>query len=261
MTGATGLLGIKHAEAIAEYGGNPILLDLSQESVNDLSQRINKNYGVISKGYKVDITDEKMLQDNVHKVLRSYGKIDGLVNNAANNPQVNEYDGVNFSRLENFPIDIWNKDLAVGLTGAFLCAKYYGYEISRNPNGGSIVNISSDLGIIAPDQRLYSDSSLKEEEKKVKPVSYSVVKTGIIGLTKYLSTYWAHRNVRCNAICPGGVYNDQPKEFLDKVHKRIPLNRLANPYEYQGTLIWMLSNSSSYLNGAVISVDGGRTAW
>ena len=128
--------------------------------------------GVISKGYKVDITDEKMLQDNVHKVLRSYGKIDGLVNNAANNPQVNEYDGVNFSRLENFPIDIWNKDLAVGLTGAFLCAKYYGYEISRNPNGGSIVNISSDLGIIAPDQRLYSDSSLKEEEKKVKPENF-----------------------------------------------------------------------------------------
>jgi NAD(P)-dependent dehydrogenase (short-subunit alcohol dehydrogenase family) len=167
----------------------------------------------------------------------------------------------NFSRLENFPIDIWKQDISVGLTGAFLCVKHYGYQISKNPEGGSIVNISSDLGLIAPDQRLYSNPELSESQQPVKPVTYSVVKTGMIGLTRYLATYWSEKNVRCNAMCPGGVENGQPDSFLSDVSSKIPMNRLAKSDEYQGTLIWMLSDASSYLNGAIVPVDGGRTAW
>ena len=148
----------------------------------------------------------------------------------------------------------------VGLTGAFLCAKHYGHAISQNPAGGAIINISSDLGLIAPDQRLYSKGGLSSDNP-VKPVTYSVVKTGLIGLTRYLATYWAEQNVRCNAICPGGVDNGQPDAFLEKVHSRIPMGRLAHRSEYQGTLIWMLSGASSYLTGAVVPVDGGRTVW
>ena len=163
--------------------------------------------------------------------------------------------------MENFSIDIWNKDILVGLTGSFLCAKYYGQVISQNPNGGCIVNISSDLGLIAPDQRLYAKKSLSEELQPVKPVTYSVIKSGLIGLTRYLSTYWIDKNVRCNAICPGGVENGQSDDFLNEVILRIPMNRLAKSDEYQGTFIWMLSDASSYLNGAIIPVDGGRTAW
>ena len=184
-----------------------------------------------------------------------------MVNNAANNPKVEDSNEVNFSRLENFPLDIWHDDISVGLTGAFLCAKHYGFAISKNPNGGSIVNISSDLGLIAPDQRLYSKTGVNESLQNVKPVTYSVVKTGLIGLTRYLATYWPDKNVRCNAMCPGGVENGQPKEFLKEVSARIPMARMANAGEYQGTLIWMLSDASSYLNGAVIPVDGGRTTW
>ena len=131
----------------------------------------------------------------------------------------------------------------------------------RLPNGGAIVNISSDLGVMAPDQRLYAEEGVVDDKQNVKPVTYSVVKSGMIGLTRYLSTYWAEKNVRCNAMCPGGVENGQPDDFLDKVNSRIPMNRLANADEYQGTLLWMLSDASSYLNGAIISVDGGRTAW
>ena len=167
----------------------------------------------------------------------------------------------NFSRLENFPLDVWNQDIAVGLTGAFLCAKYYGYQISQNPNGGSIVNISSDLGVMAPDQRLYAEEGVVDNRQNVKPVTYSIVKSGMIGLTRYLATYWAEKNVRCNAMCPGGVENGQPNDFLNKVNSRIPMNRLADVNEYQGTLLWMLSDASSYLNGAIVSVDGGRTVW
>jgi NAD(P)-dependent dehydrogenase (short-subunit alcohol dehydrogenase family) len=261
ITGATGLLGRKHAEAVAAYGGHPVLLDLSEEAVTSLANDLNKQFGVNASGYQVDITDESRIEENVQQLIERYGRVDGLVNNAANNPKVEDSSEKNFSRLENFPVDIWNQDVAVGLTGAFLCAKHYGYEISKNKEGGSIVNISSDLGLMAPDQRLYTQVGLPEEQQPVKPVTYSVVKTGMIGLTRYLATYWADKNVRCNAMCPGGVENGQPEAFLTEVSSRIPMNRLAQADEYQGTLLWMLSDASSYLNGAIVPVEGGRTAW
>ncbi len=261
MTGAAGLLGQKHAEVIAAYGGNPILLDLSKDAVEVMAKKLNQQYAVKSAGFAVDITNELQVERNAAYLIDQYGKIDGLVNNAANNPKVEANVDKNFSRLENFSLDVWNQDIAVGLTGAFLCAKYYGYQISKNPEGGSIVNIASDLGLIAPDQRLYAKQGLLEEQQSVKPVTYSVVKTGLIGLTRYLATYWADKNVRCNAMCPGGIENGQAEAFLKKVSSRIPINRLANVNEYQGTLLWMLSDESSYLNGAIIHVDGGRKSW
>ena len=261
ITGAAGLLGRKHAEAIAAYGGTPVLLDLSQKKVDDLAVQLNDMYDVNTSGFVVDITKESQVKRNLDLLIERYGKIDGLVNNAANNPKVEDNSEKNFSRLENFPLDVWNQDIAVGLTGAFLCAKYYGYQISQNPNGGSIVNISSDLGVMAPDQRLYAEEGVVDNRQNVKPVSYSIVKSGMIGLTRYLATYWAEKNVRCNAMCPGGVENGQPNDFLNKVNSRIPMNRLADVNEYQGTLLWMLSDASSYLNGAIVSVDGGRTVW
>ena len=261
ITGANGLLGQKHAEVVAAYGGNPILLDLSITDLEILSDKLNQKYSVKSAVFMVDITDESQVKANALLLIKKYGKIDGLVNNAANNPKVENSSKDNFSRLENFPINLWNKDLAVGLTGSFLCSKYYGYQIAQNPKGGSIVNISSDLGLIAPDQRLYSKPGLKEAQQAVKPVTYSVVKTGIIGLTRYLSTYWADKNVRCNAICPGGVENSQSDEFLNEVYSKIPMGRLARADEYQGVLLWMLSDASSYLNGAIVPVEGGRTVW
>ena len=261
ITGATGLLGRKHAEAVACYGGTPILLDLSQQAVDSFANELNDKYKIDSVGFAIDITDEKAIENNAKLLIDKFGKIDGLVNNAANNPKVEESSDKNFSRLENFPLNIWNDDINVGLTGSFLCAKHYGFAISKNKNGGSIVNISSDLGLIAPDQRLYAKDGAADDKQNVKPVTYSVVKTGLIGLTRYLATYWADKNVRCNAICPGGVENGQTEDFIKEVSSRIPMNRLADAGEYQSTLLWMLSNSSSYLNGAIVSVDGGRTAW
>jgi NAD(P)-dependent dehydrogenase (short-subunit alcohol dehydrogenase family) len=184
-----------------------------------------------------------------------------LVNNAANNPKVESDEEKNFSRLENFQLDSWDQDLLVGLTGAYFCSKHYGTQIAKNSYGGVIINISSDLGLISPDQRLYRKEGVKEDCQSVKPITYSVVKTGLIGLTRYLSTYWADKNIRCNAMCPGGVENGQPEDFLKEVNARIPMGRMANADEYQGTLLWMLSDASSYLNGAIIPIEGGRTAW
>jgi len=261
ITGAAGLLGKKHVEVVAAYGGIPILIDLSQDAIDEVVLEINSQYNVQAAGYVVDITDESQIKSNVETIVRQYGRVDGLVNNAANNPKVEDSSEKNFSRLENFLLDTWEQDIAVGLTGAFLCTKHYGYQIAKNADGGSIVNISSDLGLIAPDQRLYTQIGLPEQQQPVKPVTYSVVKTGLIGLTRYIATYWAGKNVRCNAMCPGGVENGQPEDFLKEVTSRIPMNRLANADEYQGTLLWMLSDASSYLNGAIVPVEGGRTAW
>jgi NAD(P)-dependent dehydrogenase (short-subunit alcohol dehydrogenase family) len=226
-----------------------------------LANELNIKYDVGAIGFSVDITDEESIKNNAELLINDFGRIDGLVNNAANNPKVENISDVNFSRLENFPLNVWVDDIAVGLTGSFLCAKYYGHKISQNPNGGSIVNISSDLGLIAPDQRLYKKEGVADNCQNVKPVTYSVVKTGLIGLTRYLATYWADKNVRCNAMCPGGVENGQPDEFMKEINAKIPMGRMARPKEYQGTLVWMLSNASSYLNGAIIPVDGGRTSW
>lgn len=261
ITGAAGLLGKRHIEAVATYGGIPILLDLDQSKLDVLANKVKSDFGIDTLGYSVDITDEKEVEAASKEIVKEFGAINGLVNNAANNPKIENDSDTNFSRLENFPMDSWKNDIAVGLTGSYLCTKYFGFEMSKNELGGSIVNISSDLGLIAPDQRLYEDPNVENDKQNVKPVTYSVVKSGLIGLTRYTSTYWSKQNVRCNALCPGGIENDQPDDFLSKVQARIPMNRLAQPNEYQGTLVWMLSDASSYLNGAVISVDGGRTAW
>ena len=259
ITGAAGLLGHQHAAAVARAGGIPVLLDLKAEQLEAVTRAIESSHGMSGAGYIVDITNELEIEANCRAVLQRFGHIDGLVNNAANNPKVEGDGSKNFSRLENFLLPAWEADIAVGLTGAFLCAKHYGSAIARQ--GGSIVNISSDLGLIAPDQRLYRKSGLPENQQPVKPVTYSVVKSGLIGLTRYLATYWAQQGVRCNALCPGGVENNQDPTFIKEVCTRIPAGRLARPDEYHGVLVFLLSDASNYMNGAVISMDGGRTAW
>ncbi len=261
VTGATGLLGTEHVHAIAMAGGTPIIIDLDKEKINILSTEINNLYGCNSIGFKVDITNEIEVKTNLELLRNTVSKIDGLINNAANNPKVENNTNTNFSRLEYFPIETWDADINVSLKGSFLCTKYYGFEISKNISGGSIINISSDLGLIAPDQNLYKKDGLAENLQNVKPVTYSVVKTGLIGLTRYVSTYWSEKNVRCNAICPGGIENNQNQDFINKLIKKIPLGRMANRNEYQGLIIFLLSDASSYINGSIIAADGGRTAW
>jgi NAD(P)-dependent dehydrogenase (short-subunit alcohol dehydrogenase family) len=260
VTGACGLLGQNHCKAIAKAGGIPVILDLSKENTASFAREIAEEFSVDSTGYRIDISKEDQVKSNAMEIVRKYGRVDGLVNNAANNPKMESRDDKEFSRLENFPLENWLLDLSVGLTGAFLCAKHFGSKIASQTQGGVIVNISSDLGLIGPDQRLYEKDSCPIDQQPVKPITYSVIKSGMIGLTRYLATYWPER-VRCNALCPGGVQAGQPEEFLAKLRKRIPLGRLAHPDEYGATLVYLLSNASSYVNGAVLSADGGRTVW
>ena len=262
VTGAAGLLGYEYCKAIIQAKGIPVLIDIDEISIKNKINELNKVFpNSECKGFVVDITNEELIEKNCSDILNIYGKIDGLINNAANNPKIEDNDLINFSRLENFNVDIWINDLNIGLLGSFLCVKYYGFAISKNPQGGSIINVSSDLGIIAPNQNLYKKDGIADELQSVKPVTYSVIKHGINGLTKYVSTYWADKNVRCNSICPGGVFNNQPEDFLNKVSKLIPLGRMAEKEELNGIIIYLLSDASSYVNGSIINIDGGRTSW
>lgn len=256
VTGGAGFLGRHFCDLICHYGGTPIILDKDIKAGTVLSQRLSKKYKKNIKYYDVDITNENDVKLAYQDIIKLYSKIDSLVNNAAINPTSNSVNKKNFL-LENFSMNQFIDEIDVGLKGALICTKIFGKYFAKQKKG-NIVNISSDLGIIAPNQNIYNTN---KKIKNVKPVTYSIIKFGLIGLTKYTSTYWANKNIRCNAIAPGGVQNNQDKKFIKKVSNLIPMGRLAKKEEIGNTLIFLLSNLSSYVNGATISVDGGRTSW
>lgn len=257
VTGGAGLLGYYHGAILAAAGAKVVLLDLKTANPESRAIQLSNEFGAESIGLDCDITSDKSLENARDEILRRFGRIDILINNAANNPKV-EDGNTSWSRLENFPLELWETDLRVGLTGAFLCSRVFGAEMARRKSG-VIVNVASDLAMIAPDQRLYRVEGLPEEEQPVKPVTYSVVKTALIGLTRYLATYWSSSHIRVNAISPGGVFNGQPEAFLYKLNQLIPMGRMANRDEYQGAILFLCSDASSYMTGANLVIDGGRT--
>jgi NAD(P)-dependent dehydrogenase (short-subunit alcohol dehydrogenase family) len=260
ITGGAGFLGVRHAEAIASAGGIPVLVDIALDRATARARKIEADHGVPASAIVADITDPAAVRSILDEVQARYGRLDILINNAANNPRMEARDDIAWSRLENFPLDQWNSDLAVGLTGAFLCSQVLGSAMAKQGRG-VILNVASDLSVIAPDQRLYMQPGVPADAQPVKPVTYSVVKTAMVGLTRYLATYWAGAGVRVNAISPGGAYNGQPEEFVQRLSNLIPLGRMAGADEYQGAVLFLCSDASSYMTGQNLVVDGGRSCW
>jgi len=261
VTGGAGLLGLSHTAAIASAGGVPVLADLAPTLPDHVEGRLGFRPDYVG----ADITREAEVEGLLQTVLSRHGRVDGLINNAANNPKMEDVgaDGGHpfaLSRLEHYPLEQWLSDLAVGLTGAFLCSRVIGAEMARRGKG-VIVNVASELALVAPDQRIYGDPSLPPDQQPTKPVSYSVVKTGLLGLNRYLSTYWARAGVRVNALSPGGVENGQPEDFIVKLTNLIPMARMAGRDEYQGAIVFLCSDASSFMTGANLVIDGGRTVW
>ncbi|MEM0982807.1 MAG: SDR family oxidoreductase [Planctomycetota bacterium] len=251
ITGGAGLLGRQHAAALSEAGAEVVLLDLDRGGVESAAGEIGER----CSGVACDITDDNRLR----AVADEIGSVDILINNAARNPKV-EDGGKNLSRLENFPLSEWDRDLDVGLKGAFLCARAFGEGMARRGRG-VILNVASDLGVIAPDQRLYRVEGAADNEQPVKPVTYSVAKFGLIGLTVYLATYWADKGVRVNAISPAGVANGQPAGFVERLASRIPMGRMCRAEELRGAVLFLCSDASSYMTGHNLVLDGGRSIW
>ena len=260
ITGGAGLMGRMHAMAIASAGGIPVIVDIEEENAKAVAHNITDDFDVKSLGVYTDITKQGDVENLLEMLINKLGRVDVLINNAANNPKMDDVQEGHMSRLENFDLKRWQLDLNVGLTGAFLCSQVFGTYMA-DQGQGVILNISSDLGLIAPDQRIYRKEGLEEDCQDVKPVTYSVIKHGLIGLTKYCATYWADKGVRVNALCPGGIFVGQSPDFVEKLVNLIPMGRMAEKDEYQATVLFLISEASSYMTGSVVSVDGGRVCW
>ncbi len=261
ITGAAGLLGFEHAAALLEAGAIVVLTDVDVQGLRQVEKALTAQF-VDSRiiAMKMDVTSRDSILD-VYRFLSTCGLcVEILVNNAAIDPKVGAKGGpASSSRLESLPLDQWQLQLDVGITGAFLCCQVFGSAMAENPKGGVILNIASDLSVISPDQRLYRVDGIGDEDQPVKPITYSVIKTALIGLTRYVSTYWASRGVRCVALSPGGVFNGQGSDFLARVTSLIPLARMASRDEYRSAIQFLCSDASAYMTGQNIVIDGGRS--
>ena len=263
ITGGAGLLGLEHAKALLESGASVILTDIDKKSLLKASETLSNNFASERiETYLMDITQIDQIQSVALSINSKKTRVDILINNAAVDPKVDNSNAIsNTSRLENFSLKEWNYQLNVGLTGAFLCSQIFGDQMAKDEKGGVILNIASDLSVIAPDQRIYRKADLSADAQPVKPVTYSVIKAGLVGLTKYLATYWADKGVRSNALSPGGVLNKQDLAFVQSISNLIPLGRMAEQTEYRSAVQFLCSDASSYMTGQNIVIDGGRSIW
>ena len=224
ITGGAGLIGKKHAEAVLEGKGIPVLLDISSSALENMKNSLLQEYQDSEiEIFESDITNKASLEEIRDILLDKYGHIDVLINNAANNPKVEGgSNNLGKTSFTDFSTEIWTADIAVGLTGALLCTQVFG-KVMEQQKKGIILNIGSDYGIIAPDQRIYRKEGVPEEEQIIKPVSYSVVKHGLIGMTKYLAAYWGNKGIRVNTLCPASLYNGQDAEFVNKISQFVEI--------------------------------------
>lgn len=263
ITGGLGFLGEYYIKSLLSNGANIIIIDLNEKKwvrVKDVIEKSKKYDSQAMEYYNIDITDENSMKKILS--LTKFKKIDVLINNASNNPNLDNNTTLGKNRLENININQFKKDLDAGITGALICTKIF-IPLLLKSNNPYVINVSSDLGIIGPDQRLYNNGEKNFDQLNMKPISYSIVKSGIIGFTKYLSTYWSEndKKIKSVALVLGGVYNKQPHDFIEKINKKIPLGRMANPQDYIGIILYLCSDYNTYMNGSIITIDGGRTAW
>lgn len=256
ITGSAGLLGVQHAIALADINCNLILTDINFSKLKKIKRNISIKYPNINVLiYKMNVSEEKQIIKVFKNLLKKKININILINNAAIDSKIKNNNKMsNSSKLEKIDIKEWDRHILVGLTGSMLCSKIFGSDMAKKNKGGVILNIASDLSIIAPNHKIYKKGVFK-------PVMYSVLKHGLIGLTKYLSTYWNKKNIRCNALSPGPMENKQASSFVRKLKNEIPLNRLAKKGEYSAAVQFLCSDASIYMTGQNLVIDGGRSVW
>ena len=263
ITGGAGLLGREHARALLEIGAKVVLTDIRKKYLEVERDELGSVYGKANiLAYPMDVTSESSIVSVLDGLHKKGLDISILINNAAIDPKVVKDSSLGeTSRIENFSLSQWNQEVSVGLTGAFLCAKIFGSAMANKQQGGVILNIASDLSVISPDQKLYRKQGVAEIDQPVKPITYSVIKAGLVGMTRYLATYWPEKGIRCNALSPGGVENSQGEEFIKKLTSLIPMGRMAAADEYHSAVQFLCSDASIYLTGQNIVIDGGRSVW
>ena len=240
ITGAEGFLGKHYVQAIKEAGGVSVSLDSAGEP-----------------DFQVDITNEEAVREVVEKIVAKHGRIDALINNAAMNPAVGDANSAKmFAPVDDYPVELWEKELRVNLTGMFICTKAVVPIMKKQATGGVIVNVASEVSVIAHDHRVYN------EPGKYKSPAYVTTKTGVVGLTRSLAAQLGQYNIRVNAFSPGGVENSKmPKDFVERFGSANMLGRMAQPDEYNATIVFLCSDASSFMTGHNVVMDGGKSAW
>ena len=254
VTGAVGLIGKKHCEALASAGANVVVADIDESACQAFASKLGEQH----LGLRVDVTDESSLKEARDKIIARYGSIDVLVNNAAINDMF-ENPGLakELSAFENYPLNAFRKSLDVNVTGVFLASQVFGTVMAENGNG-SIINLASTYGMVGPDQSIYRDK--EGNQTFFKSAVYPVTKGAVINFTRFLAAYWGNKGVRVNTLSPGGVENKQDEFFVQNYSAKTLLGRMASASDYQGALIFLASDASAYMTGANLVVDGGWTA-
>jgi len=257
VTGGAGFLGQQFSEALIESGANVIVADINQRIASESAEMLKRNGGE-AIGVALDVTEPSSVKQLIVSTLEKYSGIDILVNSAALDPKFeSDSKTSHITSFEEFPLQSWKEALDVNLTGMFLTCQAVA-KVMKERGKGSIINICSTYGITGPDQRLYKSLG---EPRLYKPVYYTVSKAGVLGLTKYIATYYEGTEIRCNALTPGGVERDHDQAFKDAYGKRTVLGRMAYPHEMKGAVVFLASEASSYVTGTNLVVDGGWTAW
>lgn len=249
ITGGLGLLGGQFAHYLNEQGAKVAIFDNVKYEKDTLDRFFTGDNFLI---LPVDVTEKESIQKGLSQVKQKWGIPHGLVNCAAIDFPPNK----NSQTFEDYPEEEWDKVMDVNVKGVFLCCQVIGTEMAQVYRG-SIINIGSTYGMVSPDQRIYE----YKPDPFIKPISYSVSKSALLNLTRYLATYWGQMNVRVNTLTLGGVYNNQDKEFIKNYVEKVPLGRMATRDEYNGAVQLLLSDASSYMTGANMVIDGGWTAW
>jgi len=262
VTGGAGLLGSEFCHALAQAGASVVIADANDIGGRALADSISSQDRQ-ALAIETDVTHPASVSALVSATLDAFGRLDILVNSAALDPKFDPQQTTATAQrpgsgeFESFPLQAWNLALEVNLTGAFLCCQAAVVPMLKQ-GGGVIVNLSSIYGLAGPDQRLYQRPG---QPSQYKPVYYSVTKAGILGLTHYLATYFAGKNIRVNALSPGGVYNGHDEDFVQSYAARAVMGRMAEKDEMNGALLFLVSDASAYMTGANLVVDGGWTAW
>jgi NAD(P)-dependent dehydrogenase (short-subunit alcohol dehydrogenase family) len=257
VTGACGILGGRFAAALADHGANLVLLDLEREAAEARASELASDYGVDTLGLACDVSDPAQVAEALARAVEGLGGLDILVNNAASK---SDDLAAFFAPLEDYDLETWRQVMAVNLDGLFLVAQAAGRQMIAQGRGGSIVQLASIYGVVAPDNRIYEGSEYLGMAINTPPV-YSTSKAGVVGLTRHLAAHWAPHGIRVNALTPGGVRSGQNETFLGRYGARVPLGRMAEPEEMTGALVFLASDAASYVTGQNILVDGGLTVW
>lgn len=257
VTGGVGILGKPFCRGLAEFGAKVAVVDLNESSCQEFADELTRQYGVGAVGVSCDVTSPEAVAKMVNRVVDSFGEINILHNNAGGkSSNMDAY----FAPFEEYSLEEWRNAMSVNIDGAFLVAQAVGKQMVKQGKGGSIIQTASIYGAMAPDQRIYEGSYYYGRAINT-PAVYSASKSAVIGLTRYLATYWANQKIRVNCISPGGVESGQNEAFQKKYSARIPLGRMAQANEIVGALVYLASDASSYITGQDFLIDGGLSAW